>query len=68
MCGPSFAGFCIDNLMAAASPQCTPYSYRTHAGTERFPMRHGAQAIGLVALMQLMASVGSLRHIQGRHD
>ena len=96
VCGPSDEGFCIDNLVAAAGPRCTPYSYRTHAGTEidlllerggqpcmaidikrstaptlskgfdiacadlqieqrwvvypgaeRFPMRHGAPAIGL---------------------
>ncbi len=100
VCGPSFEGFCIDSLMAATSPRCIPYSYRTHAGaeidllieragqpwmaieikrstaptlskgfdiacddlgvsqryvvypgSERFPMRHGAQAIGLVELM-----------------
>ena len=105
VCGLSFEGFCIDNLMAAASPNCTPYTYRTHAGaeidllierggqpwmaieikrstaptlskgfdiacadlhieqryvvypgTERFAMRHGAQAIGLVALMQILHS------------
>jgi uncharacterized protein len=103
VCGPSFEGFCIDNLMAAANPQCTAYSYRTHAGadvdllieragqpwmaieikrsttpslskgfdiacadlnieqrfvvypgSERFPMRYGTQAIGLVELMQLL--------------
>lgn len=100
VCGPSYEGFCIDNLMAAASSQYTAYSYRTHAGAEidlllehagqpwmaieikrssapalskgfdiacddlnieqryvvypgsdRFPMRYGTQAIGLVELM-----------------
>lgn len=103
VCGPSYEGFCIDNLLAAAGPQCTPYSYRTqvgaeidlvleragqpwmaieikrssapsvskgfsiacddlgiehrfvvYPGTERFPMRHGAQAVGLVELMQTL--------------
>jgi predicted AAA+ superfamily ATPase len=105
VCGPSFEGFCIDNLLAAAHPGCTPYSYRTQAGAEidllleragtpwmaieikrssaptlgkgfdiacddlaithrfvvypgveRFPMRHGAQALGLVELMQMVSS------------
>ncbi|NDC62155.1 MAG: DUF4143 domain-containing protein, partial [Betaproteobacteria bacterium] len=28
--------------------------YVVYPGTDRFPMRHGAQAIGLVALMQLL--------------
>ncbi len=103
VCGPSYEGFCIDNLLAAAGPQCAPYSYRTqvgaeidlvleragqpwmaieikrsstpsvskgfsiacddlgiehrfvvYPGTERFPMRHGAQAVGLVELMQTL--------------
>jgi len=101
VCGLSYEGFCIDNLLAATQASVTPYTYRTHAGaeidlvlerggqpwmaieikrstapnvskgfdiacddleltqrfvvypgTERFPMRHGAQAIGLVELMQ----------------
>jgi predicted AAA+ superfamily ATPase len=105
VCGPSYEGFCIDNLVAVAGPRCTPYSYRTHAGAEidllleragqpwmaieikrstaptlskgfdiacadlrieqrwvvypgaeRFPMRHGAQAIGLPDLMRLLAA------------
>ena len=105
VCGPSYEGFCIDNLVAAAGPRCMPYSYRTHAGAEidllleragrpwmaieikrstaptlskgfdiacadlrieqrwvvypgaeRFPMRHGAQAIGLPDLMRLLAA------------
>ena len=34
VCGPSYEGFCIENLIAAAGPQCTPYHYRTHAGAE----------------------------------
>jgi predicted AAA+ superfamily ATPase len=34
VCGPSYEGFCIDNLLAAAPPQCVPYFYRTHAGAE----------------------------------
>ena len=34
VCGPSYEGFCIENLIAAAGPQCTPYAYRTHAGAE----------------------------------
>ena len=103
VCGPSYEGFCIDNLIMAAGPRCTPYSYRTHAGAEidllleragrpwmaieikrstaptlskgfdvacgdlgveqrwvvypgveRFPMRHGAQAVGLAALMHML--------------
>jgi predicted AAA+ superfamily ATPase len=33
VCGPSYEGFCIDNLIAAA-PACTPYTYRSHAGAE----------------------------------
>ena len=28
--------------------------YVVYPGTDRFPMRHGTQAIGLVALMQLL--------------
>ena len=105
VCGPSYEGFCIDNLIAAAGPRCTSYSYRTHAGAEidllleragqpwmaievkrstapslskgfetacgdlqveqrwvvhpgneRFPMRHGAQAIGLTELMRLLVA------------
>lgn len=103
VCGLSYEGFCIDNLLAATKASDTPYTYRTHAGaeidlvlerggkpwmaieikrsttptlskgfdlacddlgvsqrfvvypgTERFPMRQGAQAIGLLALMQLL--------------
>ena len=34
VCGPSYEGFCIENLIASAGPQCTPYAYRTHAGAE----------------------------------
>ena len=34
VCGPSYEGFCIENLIAAAGPQCTPCTYRTHAGAE----------------------------------
>jgi predicted AAA+ superfamily ATPase len=34
VCGPSYEGFCIENLITAAGPQCTPYTYRTHAGAE----------------------------------
>lgn len=34
VCGPSYEGFCIDNLIAAAPTGCTPYAYRTHAGAE----------------------------------
>lgn len=103
VCGPSYEGFCIENLVAAAGPQCTPYSYRTHTGAEidlvleragqpwmaieikrstaptlskgfdiacddlkierrfvvypgaeSYPLRHGAQAVGLVELMQTL--------------
>jgi predicted AAA+ superfamily ATPase len=103
VCGLSYEGFCIDNLLAAAGTKFIPYTYRTHTGaeidlvlerggqpwmaieikrstapnvskgfdiacddlgltqrfvvypgTERFPMRHGAQAIGLVELMQVL--------------
>ena len=105
VCGLSYEGFCIDNLIAAASAQCTSYTYRTHAGaeidllieragqpwmaieikrssapslskgfdiacsdlkierryvvypgTERFPLRYGTQAIGLVELMKVLAA------------
>ena len=34
VCGPSYEGFCISNLLAAAGPACAAYSYRTHAGAE----------------------------------
>jgi len=34
VCGPSYEGFCISNLLAAAGPAYTAYSYRTHAGAE----------------------------------
>lgn len=103
VCGPSFEGFCIDNLLAVAT-RYTPYCYRTHAGsevdlllvrggrpaiaveikrsssptlskgfaiacedlkiderylvypgTERFPVRHGTQAIALPDLMRHLA-------------
>ena len=30
--------------------------FAVYPGSEQFPMRHGAQAIGLVALMQLLSS------------
>lgn len=105
VCGMSYEGFCIDNLLVATGSMVTAYTYRTHAGaeidlmlerggkpwmaieikrstapslskgfdvacndlgisqrfvvypgTERFPMRHGAQAIGLVELMQQLQS------------
>ena len=34
VCGMSYEGFCIDNLLAAAGQKATPYTYRTHAGAE----------------------------------
>ena len=34
VCGMSYEGFCIDNLLAAAGYQVTAYTYRTHAGAE----------------------------------
>jgi hypothetical protein len=34
VCGMSYEGFCIDNLLAAAGHQFTAYTYRTHAGAE----------------------------------
>ena len=34
MCGPSFEGFCIDNLIAAAGVERTAYFYRTQVGAE----------------------------------
>jgi predicted AAA+ superfamily ATPase len=34
VCGPSYEGFCISNLLAAASPAGAAYSYHTHAGAE----------------------------------
>jgi len=103
VCGLSYEGFCIDNLLAGTQARVTPYTYRTYAGaeidlvlerggkpwmaidikrsttptlskgfelacddlgvsqrfvvypgTERFPMRHGAQAMGLLELMQVL--------------
>ena len=103
VCGTSFEGHCIDNLIAAAGPNRMPYYYRTHAGaeldllfekggriemaieikrssspnpakgfaiacddlgitqrfvvypgTERFALRHGAEAIGLQELAGLL--------------
>lgn len=103
VCGLSFEGHCIENLMLAAGPRRVPYFYRTHAGaeidlllekggqpeiaieikrssapapekgfalacddlritqryvvysgSERFALRHGAQAIGLAELVGLL--------------
>jgi len=34
VCGPSFEGMAIDNLIHAAAEKFTPYFYRTHAGAE----------------------------------
>ena len=34
VCGPSFEGFCIDNLIAAAGAGRTAYFYRTQVGAE----------------------------------
>lgn len=34
VCGLSFEGHCIENLVLAAGPRRTPYFYRTHAGAE----------------------------------
>jgi predicted AAA+ superfamily ATPase len=34
VCGLSYEGFCIDNLLSAAGNMVTPYTYRTHAGAE----------------------------------
>jgi predicted AAA+ superfamily ATPase len=103
VCGLSFEGHCIENLMLAAGPRRVPYFYRTHAGaeidlllekggqpdiaieikrssapspakgfalacddlgitqryvvypgSEKFALRHGAQAIGLAELAGLL--------------
>lgn len=103
VCGLSFEGHCIDNLIQAAGSRRVPYFYRTqvgaeidlvleqggkpdiaieikrssapspergfavacddlqiaqryvvYPGTERFPLRHGAQAIGLPELVLLL--------------
>ena len=103
VCGLSFEGHCIENLIQAAGNRRVPYFYRTHAGaeidllfekggrpeiaievkrstapspekgfalacddlsieqryvvypgTERIPLRHGAQAIGLQELATLL--------------
>lgn len=103
VCGLSFEGHCIDNLIQAAGSRRVPYFYRTqvgaeidlvleqggkpemaievkrssapspergfavacddlqiaqryvvYPGTERFTLRHGAQAIGLPELVQLL--------------
>ena len=34
VCGLSFEGHCIENLVLAASPRRMPYFYRTHSGAE----------------------------------
>jgi hypothetical protein len=34
VCGLSFEGHCIENLVLAASPRRMPYFYRTHTGAE----------------------------------
>lgn len=34
VCGASFEGHCIENLVLAAGPRRIPYFYRTHAGAE----------------------------------
>lgn len=34
VCGASFEGYCIENLVLAAGPRRMPYFYRTHAGAE----------------------------------
>jgi len=103
ICGSSFEGHCIENLVLAAGPRRLPYFYRTHSGaeidlmfekggqpdlaieikrssapspargfaqacddlgitqryvvypgSERFALRHGAQAIGLPELADLL--------------
>jgi len=105
VCGLSFEGFCVDNLIQAAGSRRVPYFYRTqvgaeidlllekgghpdiaieikrsmapspergfgqacddlqieqryvvYPGTERIPLRHGAQAISLQELCQLLAA------------
>ena len=104
VCGHSFEGHCIDNLIQAAGKRYVPYFYRTHVGAEidlvlekggkpeiaielkrsmapspdkgfsvacddlqithrylvypgleRIPLRHGAQAIGLQTLAEILA-------------
>ena len=104
VCGHSFEGHCVDNLIQAAGKRYVPYFYRTHVGAEidlvlekggkpeiaielkrsmapspdkgfsvacddlqithrylvypgleRIPLRHGAQAIGLQALAEILA-------------
>jgi predicted AAA+ superfamily ATPase len=101
VCGASFEGYCIENLMLASGARRQPYYYRTHSGAEidllfekggqpdlaievkrstapspargfaqacddlgitqryvvypgneRFPLRHGAQAISLAELVE----------------
>ena len=103
VCGLSFEGHCVENLIQAAGSRRTPYFYRTQAGaeidlilekgglpeiaieikrstapspergfapacedlkieqryvfdpgTERIPLRHGAQAIGMQELATLL--------------
>ena len=34
VCGASFEGYCIENLVLAAGPRRVPYFYRTHSGAE----------------------------------
>ncbi|MCX7226088.1 MAG: DUF4143 domain-containing protein, partial [Burkholderiales bacterium] len=50
VCGHSFEGHCIDNLIQAAGKR-----YLVYPGLERIPLRHGAQAIGLQALAEILA-------------
>ncbi|MEY3467984.1 MAG: hypothetical protein RL203_78 [Pseudomonadota bacterium] len=103
VCGSSFEGYCIENLILSAGERRVPYFYRTHTGAEidllfekggtpeiaieikrsmspsldrgfalacdelgitkrfvvypgfeSFGLRHGAQALGLATLMQLL--------------
>lgn len=104
VCGLSYEGYCIENLIQAAGPRRVPYFYRTQVGAEtdlvlerggkpevaievkrsmapspekgfaiacddlqitqryvvypgleRIPLRHGAQAIGLGELVELLS-------------
>ncbi len=117
VCGPSYEGHCIENLVLAAGPRRTSYYYRTRAGAEidlllekggrpdiaieikrssapspgkgfalacddlgvteryvvypgneRFPLRHGARAIGLAELAGLLRTDDEPRPTDGRES
>ena len=46
VCGLSYEGHCLENLLGAATPRYAPYFYRTHAGAEiDLVLEKGGQAV-----------------------